>query len=89
MAYPDLFAAIAPCCGGGMAWNAGVLTMPIFAFHGLEDETVSPSQTMEMVRALEGKNKNLRYTFYEGVAHDSWRLAFSEELLAWLLSHHK
>ena len=29
MAYPELFAAIAPCCGGGMAWNAQTLQMPI------------------------------------------------------------
>ena len=36
MAYPALFAAIAPCCGGGMAWNAPLLQMPIWAFHGLE-----------------------------------------------------
>ncbi|MBO5306212.1 MAG: prolyl oligopeptidase family serine peptidase, partial [Clostridia bacterium] len=42
MARPDLFAAIAPVCGGGMAWNAGVLKMPIWAFHGTEDAVVSP-----------------------------------------------
>ena len=54
MAYPELFAAIAPCCGGGMAWNSGVLTMPIRAFHGLEDTIVSPNQTIEMKNALQG-----------------------------------
>ena len=32
MAYPKLFAAIAPCCGGGMSWNASVLKMPIWTF---------------------------------------------------------
>ena len=31
MARPDLFAAIAPVCGGGMAWNAASLTMPVWA----------------------------------------------------------
>ena len=40
MAYPELFAAIAPCCGGGMAGNAGVLKMPIWTFHGKEDTDV-------------------------------------------------
>ena len=29
MDAPKRFAAIAPVCGGGMAWNAGVLKMPI------------------------------------------------------------
>ena len=32
MARPDLFAAIAPICGGGMAYNADVLKMPVWAF---------------------------------------------------------
>ena len=86
MAYPDLFAAIAPCCGGGMAWNASVLKMPVWAFHGLEDATVSPSQTIEMVEALMHTNENLRYDLYEGVGHNSWNRAFSEETLKWLLS---
>ena len=89
MAYPDLFAAIAPCCGGGMAWNADVLKMPIWAFHGLSDSVVSPRHTIEMVEKLKQSNTELKYNLYEGVGHDSWKLAFSEELLQWLLSHKK
>ena len=35
MARPDLFAAIAPVCGGGLAWNAEmIVNMPIWNFHG-------------------------------------------------------
>ncbi|MEE1198008.1 MAG: dienelactone hydrolase family protein [Acutalibacteraceae bacterium] len=89
MAYPELFAAIAPCCGGGMAWNAGVLKMPIWTFHGLADDVVSPNQTIEMIEALKGKNPNLKYDLYEGVGHDSWNKAFSEQTLNWILSHKK
>lgn len=89
MAYPDLFAAIVACCGGGMAWNADVLKMPIWAFHGLEDDIVSPNQTMEMVEKLKDYNPHLKYNFYQGVGHDSWNKAFSEETLNWLLSHNK
>ena len=89
MAYPDLFAAIAPCCGGGMPWNAHVLRMPIWAFHGLCDNVVSPNNTIEMIERLKGFNAKLRYNLYEGVAHDSWKPAFSEDLLAWLLSKKK
>ncbi len=89
MAYPDLFAAIAPCCGGGMAWNAQILKMPIWAFHGMEDPTVSVIQTKEMVDRLKGFNPNLKYNFYEGVGHASWDLAFCEETLNWILSHKK
>ena len=89
MAYPDLFAAAAPCCGGGMAWNSGALKMPIWAFHGLDDTTVNPFHTKEMASKLEGKNPNFKCTLYEGVAHASWVKAFSEELLEWLLKQHK
>ena len=89
MAYPELFAAIAPCCGGGMAWNAGVLTMPVWAFHGELDREVSPFQTKEMVERLKLTNPNVRCTIYEGVGHDSWTRAFSEELLQWFFSHRK
>ena len=89
MAYPKLFAAIAPCCGGGMAWNAGVLKMPIWTFHGKEDTVVSPNQTLEMIEKLKDINPNFKYTLYDGVGHDSWTKAFSEELLEWLLVQHK
>ena len=89
MAYPELFAAIAPCCGGGMAWNAQTLKMPIWAFHGLEDTVVSPSQTIEMVDKLKSFHPNLKYSLYEGVGHDSWKQAFSEETLNWMLSNSK
>lgn len=89
MAYPDLFAAIAPCCGGGMAWNAEVLKMPIWTFHGKEDTVVSPNQTLEMVEKLKKMNPDFKYTLYDGVGHDSWVRAFSQELLQWLLAQRK
>ncbi len=89
MAYPKLFAAIMPCCGGGMAWNAGVLNMPIWTFHGLDDTVVSPNHTIEMVEKLRSWNPNLKFDLYAGVGHDSWNKAFSEQTLNWILSHKK
>ena len=89
MAYPEFFAAIAPCCGGGMAWQAKTLKMPIWTFHGLDDKVVSPNQTIEMIEKLKVSNPNFKYDLYEGVGHNSWDRAFSEETLAWILSHKK
>ena len=89
MAYPELFAAIAPCCGGGMAWNAQTLQMPIWAFHGLNDTVVLPNHTIEMVEALKSTNLNLKYDLYEGVGQGSWGKAFSEQTLNWILSQTK
>ena len=85
MAYPKTFAAIAPCCGGGMPWNAGVLDMPIWAFHGLCDTVVDPINTIHMYEKLKDR-ADVRCDLYEGVGHNSWERAFSEELLGWILS---
>lgn len=89
MARPDLFAAIAPVCGGGMAWNAEVLTMPVWAFHGVEDPTVSVTQSDEMVEALRELGKDVTYTRLEGVEHDVWEYAYNEKLLEWFLSKNR
>ena len=89
MAYPNRFAAIAPCCGGGMPWNADVLKVPIWMFHGAVDNVVLPSNTIDMYNALKGKNENIKFDLYDGVGHDSWVKAFSEDLLKWMLSNTK
>ena len=89
MARPDLFAAIVPVCGGGMAWNASVLKMPIWAFHGACDPVVSPNQSDEMVSALKSAGADVTYSRIDGVGHDVWNHAYNEELIAWLLSKSK
>ena len=86
MLRPDLFAAIAPVCGGGMPWNASVLTMPIWAFHGSEDKVVNPFYSEDMVEALKNQRADVAYTRLEGVGHNAWDYAYGEELLNWLLS---
>lgn len=87
MERPDLFAAIAPVCGGGMAWNASVLKMPIWAFHGACDTVVSPSHSDEMVAALQSVGADVKYSRVDGVGHNVWDCAYTEELIQWLLSH--
>ena len=89
MARPDLFAAIAPVCGGGMAWNASVLKMPIWAFHGVEDTVVSVNQTDEMVGQLTKLGADITYTRIDGVGHNVWEKAYNRDLLEWLLSKKK
>jgi len=89
MAFPDMFAAIAPCCGGGPAWGASVLKMPVWAFHGLADDVVLPRNTTDIIDKLRQTNPNAKCTLYEGVGHDCWDQAFSEELLEWMLEKKK
>ena len=85
-AKPEVFAAIAPVCGGGMSWAASVLTMPIWTFHGTEDQTVKPYHTEEMVASLKACGADVTYTVLEGVAHNAWDYAFNDTLVQWLLS---
>ncbi len=87
MARPDLFAAIAPICGGGMAWNAHVLKMPAWVFHGAADETVSVNQSDEMVNAMRANGTDVKYTRMDGVGHGVWDYAYTDEMVKWLLSH--
>ena len=86
MAHPELFAAIVPICGGGMAWNAGVLKMPIWVFHGELDDLVSPTQSDEMVDSLKAHGADVKYTRLEGVGHNVWDYTYDDELMKWLLS---
>jgi predicted peptidase len=86
MAKPSEFAAIAPICGGGMAWNASVLNMPIWAFHGAKDTLVDPFHSDDMVRALKENGKDVTYTRVDNVGHNVWENAYNAELVDWLLS---
>ena len=89
MANPSIFAAIAPVCGGGMVWNAGVLTMPIWAFHGVLDGVVKVENSDDMVAKLRELGCEVKYDRVDGVYHDVWNYAYTEELLAWLLSNRR
>ncbi len=86
MARPDLFAAIAPMCGGGMAWNAHALTMPVWAFHGVDDPAVSVTQSDEMVEKLKQLHRTVKYNRMDGVGHNVWQYGYTDELIQWLLS---
>ncbi len=89
--HPDLFAAIAPICGGGAASTAPALKeMPIWAFHGEADDTVSPKLSTDMVAAVKAAGGDATLTLYPGVGHNSWDKAYGESgLWEWLLKHTK
>lgn len=87
--FPKTFAAIAPVCGGGMVWKVPVLDMPVWAFHGTQDETVYPSETMNMIKKLRQArpgDPDIKMTLLDNVGHNAWDYAYKEELVTWLLS---
>ncbi|MDQ1256812.1 MAG: hypothetical protein QG656_1412 [Candidatus Hydrogenedentes bacterium] len=85
--HPDFFAALLPICGGGKTAAAPILAkLPIWAFHGLDDTTVPPKMSQEMVEAVRKAGGDVRYTEYPGVGHNSWDNAYADpEVVAWML----
>ena len=89
--HPDMFAAIAPVCGGGDERMAKKLAkMPVWAFHGEADTTVLPEKSKEMVAWVNAAGGDPKLTTYPGVGHNSWDNAYrNENLGAWFLEHRK
>jgi predicted peptidase len=88
-AHPEMFAAIAPICGGGNPKDADRLKpLPIWVFHGAKDRTVPLERSEEMVAALKAAGNDAKFTVYPEAGHDSWTETYDNpELYTWLLSH--
>ena len=90
MSFPQLFSAIAPICGGGMAWRTSALKgMPIWAFHGDKDPVVDISNSQEMIAHIR-THTPAQFTVFEGVTHNSWDPTYLEtEVVDWLLAQNR
>lgn len=68
-----------------------LVNMPIWAFHGAEDDVVPVECSRDFVQKLkEAGNTKVLYTEYPGVKHNSWVKAYDDpELPKWLFSQHK
>jgi predicted peptidase len=89
--YPELFAAIAPVCGGGKTETAGKLrSMPVWIFHGAEDLVVPLNESQKMADALTAAGNPPKFTVYKNVGHDAWTQTYeNDELYEWLLEQKK
>lgn len=89
--YPDIFAAIAPICGGGDTEDAASYKhLPVWAFHGDIDDTVPMQESIQMVDAIRKVGGDAKLTIYPGVDHNAWQPTFANpEFYEWLLSHSK
>ncbi len=87
-AHPNMWAAIVPICGGGNPKDAAkIKDIPTWVFHGDKDTAVKVDLSRKMVEALKAAGaKDVRYTEYPGVGHNSWDRAYATpELYTWLL----
>lgn len=89
MSVPEYFAAIVPICGGGMYWSAYRLkNVPIWAFHGEDDEVVLCRESVKMTEAVNSCGGTAKLTVCPGVAHNSWDSVYSNEsVFDWLLEN--
>lgn len=75
---PNRFAAAIPCAGGLFPpFDAKKFAhVPIWAFHGDRDTTVSTALTQEAFDKLKAVNGNMKYTVLKGVKHGADSHAF-------------
>lgn len=83
---PDMFAAAIVVCGAGDVRNVDRFKdVPLWIFHGEDDDAVPSDLSKVMVNALKSVGGRPKYTLYPEVGHNSWDLAYNEEkLFSWL-----
>lgn len=88
---PERFAALVPVCGRTDPAAADRLkNVPIWAFHGADDDVVPPGESEAMVKALRAVGSQAELTMLEGVGHDSWTPAYRDPALyAWLFAQRR
>ena len=90
-AYPERFAALAPLAGTGDPETACRLkTVPIWAFTGEVDQTVTLGEVQEIINAVEVCGSNVKLTVYPGKGHEGfvWDATYSNpELYSWFTSY--
>ncbi|MCS7027563.1 MAG: prolyl oligopeptidase family serine peptidase [Bacteroidia bacterium] len=89
--YPNLFAAIAPVCGGGDIKDIHLLKdIPTWVFHGDKDGAVSIQSSASMVKELRKVNGNVRFTIYKNEGHSAMVRVYDDaSLYEWFLRHKK
>jgi dienelactone hydrolase len=103
LAYPKLFAAIAPVCGSRNSVSKACIlsteNMPVWAFHGDADTTIPVNRTISMVNAINAcmpaPKPMAKITIYPGVSHSGcWNYAYKPDhtihnpnIYDWLLSY--
>ncbi|MBB3225979.1 putative peptidase [Luteibacter sp. Sphag1AF] len=62
--------------------------LPVWIFHGGDDNVVPTEQSRRMNAALKAQGREVVYTEFAGVNHGSWEKAYATaELWPWMFSH--
>jgi len=76
---------------GTMEERAKALSgIPIWAFHGADDDVVPPERSREMVKAVKAAGGDVKYDELKDTGHNSWDAAYGDEkAIKWLLKQRK
>lgn len=89
---PNVFAAAISICGAGIPETTAAFakTVPMWIFHGANDDVVDPQHSVDMVSGILKYGGKPNFSLYAKDNHNSWDSAFAEpELLTWLFSNSK
>lgn len=88
MQYPERFAALAPICGATpLPYARWIKDIPIWVFHGAQDETIPVEESIEIVNYLLELGADVKLTTYPNLGHNSWDTTYANpELYQWMLS---
>lgn len=65
-------------------------TVPIWAFHGADDDVVPPERSREMVERVKAAGGKIQYTEFKETSHNSWDQAYGDKKhIKWLLKQRK
>lgn len=84
---PQRFSAVVPVCGGGDPADADKLKgLPIWVWHGDQDQAVPFQKSVEMVEAIQqAGGTQIRFTSLEHIGHNCWSAAYgTPELFDWI-----
>ena len=92
--YPDKFAALVPLCAWASTTDriCNIKHIPIWTFHGTEDQVVHISETEEKVAALRKCKGNIQFTKLNNQGHGiHWVFEKRDvyNIYEWLLKHKK
>lgn len=92
MTYRNFFSALAPVCGGAMAWRAQNLrTTPLRTWHGDVDDAVTIANSIEMVDAVKKSGGSASLHVLKGFGHnDGIEEAYNRtDPIPWLLKQRR
>ena len=85
--HSDIFTAGIPICGGADSNKSDILKhVPIWTFHGTDDDAVPYEGTKRIVEAIRiAGGRKIKFTTYKDCGHGIWNTACEEDgLIDWL-----